>query len=125
MQRLKKAQLLKKSLLFRQMPLLRRRRLKPQKKNRPNNEMKVGIILSIALVFLFGCAVKEKKVEGLKSEDSPIYPFHKEVLKDGLTVIVKEIHSTPIVAVHFWVNTGAVNENGNNNGLSHFFEHMF
>ena len=66
-----------------------------------------------------------KKTEIIKAEESPIYPFHKEVLENGLTVIVKEIHSTPIVAVHFWVNTGSANEDEGANGLSHFYEHMF
>ena len=33
---------------------------------------------------------------------SMIEPFKKETLKNGLDVIVKEVHSAPIVAVYFW-----------------------
>jgi zinc protease len=87
--------------------------------------MKIAVVF-IIFILLSGCAaIKEKKVETTKIEESLIYPFHKEALDNGLTVIVKEVHSIPIVAVHFWVNTGSVNEDEKINGLSHFFEHMF
>lgn len=45
-------------------------------------------------------------------------------LDNGLTVIVKENHAAPIVALDVWVATGAINEDEENNGVSHFFEHM-
>ena len=48
----------------------------------------------------------------------------KTVLANGLTVIVKENHSSPIVAIDIWVNAGTINETDENNGISHFFEHM-
>ena len=51
--------------------------------------------------------------------------FTKNVLDNGLTVIVREVHTSPICAVHFWVNTGSVNESLEINGISHFYEHMF
>ncbi len=56
---------------------------------------------------------------------SPLEPFTRRVLDNGLTVIVKEVHTTPIVAVYFWTRTGSVNESPRLNGISHFFEHMF
>lgn len=56
---------------------------------------------------------------------SPLYPFTKIRLPNGLRIIVKEVHATPIVAVHFWACTGSVNEPPEINGISHFFEHMF
>jgi zinc protease len=48
----------------------------------------------------------------------------KAVLPNGLKVIVKENHASPIVAIDVWVNTGAINESDENSGISHFFEHM-
>jgi len=47
--------------------------------------------------------------------------FH---LNNGQTVVIKEIHSNPIVTVDTWVKTGSVNENDKNNGVSHFLEHL-
>lgn len=52
----------------------------------------------------------------------------KEVAKvrldNGLTVIIKEDHSQPIVSVQVWVKVGSVNENEKTTGLSHFLEHL-
>ena len=71
------------------------------------------IFFFIALViFIPGYAMAEKE-------------FTKRVLDNGLTVIVREVHASPICAVHFWVNTGSVNEPIEINGISHFYEHMF
>jgi zinc protease len=52
-------------------------------------------------------------------------PYTLTTLDNGLDVIVKEVHSVPIVAVHFWCNTGSINETAHEHGISHFFEHMF
>lgn len=46
------------------------------------------------------------------------------MLDNGLTVIIKEVPSAPIVAIDVWVATGSINEKEENNGISHFFEHM-
>ncbi len=56
---------------------------------------------------------------------STLYPFDKYILPNKLTLIVKEVHATPIVAVYFWVGSGSVNETPEISGISHFFEHMF
>jgi zinc protease len=47
--------------------------------------------------------------------------FH---LTNGQTVVIKEIHSNPIVTIDTWVKTGSMNENDKNNGVSHFLEHL-
>lgn len=56
--------------------------------------------------------------------DSPLNPYTKVKLGNGLTVIVKEVHAAPIAAVDVWVGTGAKNEKAEEAGISHFFEHM-
>ena len=48
----------------------------------------------------------------------------KTLLPNGLTVLIKENHASPIVAIDIWVNAGTINETEENNGISHFFEHM-
>lgn len=45
-------------------------------------------------------------------------------LKNGLRVIVENINYVNSVSVGLWVENGSRNENINNNGISHFIEHM-
>ncbi len=45
-------------------------------------------------------------------------------LPNGLTVIVKPDHSSPIAAVNVWFGVGSVHESEEMNGLAHFQEHM-
>lgn len=51
--------------------------------------------------------------------------FGTYTLKNGQTVIIKEVHTNPIVTIDTWVKTGSINENDCNNGVSHFLEHLF
>lgn len=46
-------------------------------------------------------------------------------LNNGQTVVIKEVHANPIVTVDTWVRTGSINETVENNGVSHFLEHLF
>jgi len=46
-------------------------------------------------------------------------------LENGQTVIIQEVHTNPIVTIDTWVKTGSINENDQNNGVSHFLEHLF
>ncbi|HKW14134.1 MAG TPA: pitrilysin family protein [Candidatus Krumholzibacteria bacterium] len=45
-------------------------------------------------------------------------------LPNGLTVLFKEDHAAPIVAVNVWFGVGSVHESEVMNGLAHFQEHM-
>ena len=49
----------------------------------------------------------------------------KAKLPSGQSVIVKEIHTNPIVMIDTWVKTGSIDENDENNGVAHFLEHLF
>jgi len=55
----------------------------------------------------------------------PLLPYERHVLDNGMRVIIKEVHSAPIVAVDIWVGTGAADERPEEGGISHFLEHMF
>jgi len=57
--------------------------------------------------------------------DSPLLPFRRHVLSNQLTVFVKEVHTVPLVAVHFWIGVGAADGPPERAGLAHFAEHMF
>ena len=45
-------------------------------------------------------------------------------LPNGLTVILSEDHSTPIVHVEVWYHVGSKNERPGRTGFAHLFEHM-
>ncbi len=49
----------------------------------------------------------------------------KEVLPNGLTVLVREDRSSKVVAVNLWVRAGYFDEEDKEVGISHVIEHMF
>lgn len=49
----------------------------------------------------------------------------KRQLPNGMTVLVKEDHKLPVVAIHTWVKTGYFDEPDSLTGISHLLEHMF
>lgn len=50
--------------------------------------------------------------------------FSRQVLKNGLTVIVHEDHSTPMVAVNVVYDVGSRDEDPLKTGFAHLFEHL-
>ncbi len=48
----------------------------------------------------------------------------KYTLANGLTVVVRENHSSPVVAVQVWVKAGSATEPEARAGMSHILEHM-
>src|SRR3989441_10804235 len=50
--------------------------------------------------------------------------YESFALPNGLRVIYSEDHSTPIVSVDVWYNTGSRNERPGRSGFAHLFEHM-
>lgn len=51
-------------------------------------------------------------------------PAKKFVLKNGLTLIVHEDKSAPLVAVNIWYHVGSKNEPKGKSGFAHLFEHL-
>lgn len=51
--------------------------------------------------------------------------FNVYKLENGQTVIIQEVKTNPIVTIDTWIKTGSINENDENNGVSHFLEHLF
>jgi zinc protease len=62
--------------------------------------------------------------EDLKLEQLRI-PHTKHVLSNGLTLIVHEDHSVPLVSVNLWYHVGSRNERRGRTGFAHLFEHFF
>lgn len=73
----------------------------------------IPILLVSLYLLVAGC-------EKMNSDD-----VTRTVLQNGMTVLVKERHSAPIVAINTWVNTGYFNEPDSLTGISHLLEHMF
>jgi zinc protease len=46
------------------------------------------------------------------------------VLNNGLTVVLQENHTAPVVALNMWVKVGSVHELAEEAGISHVYEHM-
>src|SRR2546429_755854 len=51
--------------------------------------------------------------------------IHRTVLPNGLTVLVQEDRSAPVVAIVTYVKAGYFDETDEQNGLAHALEHMF
>lgn len=50
--------------------------------------------------------------------------YEKFVLKNGLRLVYEKIPHVKSVSIGVWVGTGSRNEDSQNNGISHFIEHM-
>src|SRR5205085_6191865 len=51
--------------------------------------------------------------------------IHRTLLPNGLTVLIQEDHSAPIVTIVTYVKAGYFDETDPENGLAHALEHMF
>src|SRR5438105_15912313 len=71
---------------------------------------------------LFSQAKLVEKV--VKKGDEIVIPYEKYVLPNGLTVIVHEDHSDPVVHVDVTYHVGSAREQIGKSGFAHFFEHM-
>lgn len=51
--------------------------------------------------------------------------YINEKLKNGQTVVVKQVSNNPTVTIDTWIKTGSINEDDKNSGVAHFLEHLF
>lgn len=58
------------------------------------------------------------------AQAAPPIHFETFTLDNGLTFIVHEDHSVPIVAVNVWYDVGSAHEEPGRSGFAHLFEHM-
>ena len=91
--------------------------------------MKRRVIFSFVLLFsfIFQIAVPNVQAQTTTKFDRSRYTvnFKKFVLDNGLTLIVHEDHSVPIVGVNMWYHVGSRNEQRGKTGFAHLFEHFF
>ncbi|HEX8614070.1 MAG TPA: pitrilysin family protein [Telluria sp.] len=91
----------------------------------------------IAFAFALGCigaapmtapAAPKNATDGTAApwqRQAYVIPHQKFVLQNGLTLIVHEDHSVPVVGVNLWYHVGSRNEKRGKTGFAHLFEHFF
>jgi len=90
-------------------------------------KMKFKNLLVVGCFALFHAAgySQAKLIEKVKKQGKEIViPYEKYQLANGLTVIVHEDHSDPVVHVDVTYHVGSGREEIGKSGFAHFFEHM-
>lgn len=85
------------------------------------------IILSAIALCSFQISFSQAKLVEKVSKSSPsevVIPYEKYMLPNGLTLIVHEDHSDPLVHVDVTYHVGSAREEIGKSGFAHFFEHM-
>jgi zinc protease len=86
-------------------------------------------LLAVVVVFMvngaFGLENAVAPVANTSDIGSQIrFPVEKYTLPNGLTVLLAEDHSVPIISYHTWFRVGSKDEEPGFTGLAHLFEHM-
>jgi zinc protease len=61
---------------------------------------------------------------GVEARSMLKIPFEKYLLSNGLTVILHQDSSSPLVAVNIWYHVGSKDEEPGRTGFAHLFEHL-
>ncbi|MFI5149457.1 MAG: M16 family metallopeptidase [Bacteroidia bacterium] len=94
--------------------------------------MKKTLLISLSACGLFlsfsasaGDGNKAKLVEKVERKGNEIIiPYTRYILPNGLTLIIHEDHSDPMVHVDVMYHVGSDREQEGRSGFAHFFEHM-
>ena len=89
--------------------------------------MKKRLLLLAALFISAATLVngQAKLVEKVTKQGNEIViPYEKYVLPNGLTLVIHEDHSDPVVHVDVTYHVGSAREEIGKSGFAHFFEHM-
>jgi len=83
------------------------------------------LLTSITTLFILAGFSQAKLVEKIERKgDEIIIPYEKYVLPNGLTLVIHEDHSDPIVHIDVTYHVGSAREEIGKSGFAHFFEHM-
>jgi zinc protease len=81
--------------------------------------------LALLLAAMLTAHLKAAPSENSAGITFPPSSAQKQILPNGLTIIVQEDRSAPVVSVQAWCGTGSIEENDHlGAGLSHILEHM-
>jgi zinc protease len=76
--------------------------------------------LSILMMLLAGCALVSPKLSSAPGLPPPV----REVLPNGVRLIVQEHRGSDVVALQLWVRAGGRDEAASELGLAHYLEHL-
>ena len=84
----------------------------------------ISIILFQVIMISTGFG-QTKLIEKVDKSDSDIViPYEKYELSNGLTLILHEDHSDPLIHIDITYHVGSAREEIKKSGFAHFFEHM-
>jgi zinc protease len=87
--------------------------------------MKKMMMLMTGVLFMLAGIGQTKLVEKVvKKGGEIVIPYEKYVLSNGLTLLIHEDHSDPVVHVDVTYHVGSAREEIGKSGFAHFFEHM-
>jgi zinc protease len=88
--------------------------------------MRVIVVLATALLWLAPCgAAAQTATAAAGSAPAKLQiPYTLFTLSNGLTVIVHEDHSVPLVSLNMWYHVGSGREKPGRTGFAHLFEHL-
>lgn len=86
---------------------------------------KILLTLLLAVLSQSFILAQTKLIEEVTREGNEIViPYQKYMLDNGLTLIIHEDHSDPLIHVDVTYHVGSAREELNKSGFAHFFEHM-
>src|SRR5438128_2011724 len=78
-------------------------------------KLRVAVVLAILLSLPLSAQSPAPRLE---------VPYRLFTLANGLTVILHQDRSVPIVSLNIWYRVGSANEQPGRTGLAHLFEHL-
>jgi zinc protease len=81
-------------------------------------------VAALAVPLAPRAAVPAPPPSAAASADEPQIPYQLFRLRNGLTVILHEDHTAPLVGVHVQYDVGSKNEREGRTGFAHLFEHL-
>jgi zinc protease len=83
-----------------------------------------SVLIAGALTPAFAFSQAKLVDKVAKKGNEIVIPYEKYVLPNGLTVVVHEDHSDPVLHVDVTYHVGSAREEIGKSGFAHFFEHM-
>ena len=88
-------------------------------------KQRLMMLAAFTIVFATGVNGQAKLVEKVtKKGDEIVIPYEKYAFPNGLTLIIHEDHSDPVVHLDVTYHVGSAREEIGKSGFAHFFEHM-
>jgi zinc protease len=78
-------------------------------------------VAALALSLAAVCAATQPSSAAVRP---PKLPYQITTLPNGLTLVLSEDHSTPVVHLQLWYHVGSKNEKPGRTGFAHLFEHL-